>query len=79
MNLDASAVYEKSFTVGHEGYGCREVDLFLDAVIEDYETYDENIDRLEAALQRFKRKAVELEEQINNLSDINEELKRSML
>ena len=68
LNLDVHAIYEKEFHVDFKGYSASEVDLLLDQVIEDYQTYDQMIAKMseEALLQErtiasLKAKIIELE------------------
>lgn len=42
IKLDSKTILEKEFKTGLRGYNQEEVDLFLDDVIQDYETYKNN-------------------------------------
>lgn len=60
--LDAKIILEKEFKKGMRGYDVQEVDLFLDDVIQDY--------------QSFKTKISELETEITKLTEQLEEAKK---
>ncbi len=40
IKLDPNTIYSQDFTICANGYGCQEVDAFLDQVIEDYESLE---------------------------------------
>ena len=63
------------FTICANGYGCQEVDAFLDQVIEDYEEYDEKVQELDEALHRFQMKSAQLQEQARALQAKNQQLR----
>ncbi len=46
IKLDSKKILEKEFKTGLRGYNQEEVDLFLDDVIQDYETYKKTIAEL---------------------------------
>ena len=46
IKLDSKTILEKEFKTGLRGYNQEEVDLFLDDVIQDYETYKKTIAQL---------------------------------
>ncbi len=46
MKLDSKSILEKEFKTGLRGYSQEEVDLFLDDVIQDYESFKEQITQL---------------------------------
>lgn len=46
IKLDSKTILEKEFKTGLRGYNQEEVDLFLDDVIQDYETYKKTIAEL---------------------------------
>jgi DivIVA domain-containing protein len=74
MNLSAQAIYEKEFHVDLKGYAPGEVDEFLDQVIEDYQSYDEKIEELGAALTKYEDKIKELQQTIYTLQSENQNL-----
>lgn len=79
IKLDPNTIYGQDFSICENGYECIEVDGFLDQIIEDYELYDERIKELEQALQRFKIRCVQLQEQAHALKVENDQMKRSEL
>ncbi len=54
IKLDTKTILEKEFKTGLRGYNQEEVDLFLDAVIQDYQTFKEKISQLETENERMK-------------------------
>lgn len=68
FHFTAEEVLNKQFHVDFKGYAAREVDTFLDQIIEDYQEYEAMVtqlgDRLreyEANIASLKAKIVELE------------------
>lgn len=57
LKLDSKTILEKEFKTGMRGYKQEEVDLFLDDVIQDYETFKKEIARLQEENERLKSKA----------------------
>lgn len=47
IKLDSKTILEKEFKTGMRGYNQEEVDLFLDSVIHDYESFKKRIAELE--------------------------------
>ena len=54
IKLDTKTILEKEFKTGLRGYNQEEVDLFLDAVIQDYQTFKEKISQLETENEIMK-------------------------
>ena len=52
--LDTKTILEKEFKTGLRGYNQEEVDLFLDDVIQDYQTFKEKIAELQTENARMK-------------------------
>ena len=67
IKLTAQEILDKEFPIDFKGYCAKEVDAFLDAVLDDYQSYDENIEALE-------KKIAELEKQVSELKAHNLEL-----
>lgn len=65
LNLDIHAILDKEFNIDFKGYSAREVDGFLDLVMEDYETYE--------------TKCVELNNRITELERINTSLRAKLI
>lgn len=68
--LTAQDIYDKEFTVDARGYSANEVDSYLDQVIEDYQEYEEQTQKLSSAL-------VSCDQKIRELTQENEDLKKS--
>ena len=56
IKLDSKTILEKEFKTGLRGYNQEEVDLFLDDVIQDYETFKKTIAQLRKENARIKRR-----------------------
>lgn len=65
--LSAQDIYDKEFTVDSRGYSANEVDAYLDLVIEDYQNYEEQAQKLSSALVSCDQKIRELTEENQNL------------
>ncbi len=59
IRLTAKEILEKDFKSGFRGYDQDEVDQFLDLVIKDYETFHQEIERLQQENLRLKKQAEE--------------------
>lgn len=59
IKLDAKTILEKEFKTGMRGYHTKEVDLFLDDVIKDYQTFMKKIESLENELEQMKKQVDE--------------------
>ncbi len=66
-NLTAQDIYDKEFTVDSRGYSANEVDAYLDLVIEDYQSYEEQAQKLSSALVSCDQKIRELTEENQTL------------
>ena len=51
--LTAKEILEKDFKTGMRGYNQDEVDQFLDTVIQDYETFTQQLEKLQAENRRL--------------------------
>ena len=47
VKLSAKDILEKEFKTGMRGYQQEEVDKFLDMIIKDYETFNQEIEKLQ--------------------------------
>ena len=65
--LDIKGILEKQFHVDLKGYATHEVDMFLDMVIEDYESFQNYIEELGTHLQRYEDENRKLHSKINEL------------
>src|SRR6185312_16079888 len=59
IKLDSKTILEKEFKTGMRGYNQEEVDLFLDDVIQDYETFKKMILELKSENARMKEELAE--------------------
>lgn len=57
IKLNTKTILEKEFKSGLRGYNQEEVDLFLDDVIQDYQTFTKKIETLEQELNQLKKQA----------------------
>lgn len=55
IKLDAKTILEKEFKTGMRGYNTKEVDLFLDDVIKDYQTFMKKIETLETEVEQMRK------------------------
>lgn len=51
--LDTKIILEKEFKKGVRGYNVQEVDLFLDDIIQDYQSFKTKISELEAEITQL--------------------------
>lgn len=56
IKLTGKDILEKKFKTGMRGYNQEEVDEFLDIVIQDYEQFQQEIDRLKQENERLRNK-----------------------
>ncbi|WP_101844051.1 cell division regulator GpsB [Halobacillus sp. Marseille-P3879] len=54
-NLDGKAILEKDFKTSMRGYNQEEVDEFLDLIIQDYEKFQKEMERLRSENNRLKK------------------------
>ncbi|GIO28421.1 cell division regulator GpsB [Ornithinibacillus bavariensis] len=55
IKLSGKDILEKDFKTAMRGYNQEEVDEFLDIVIQDYEAFTQEIDRLKQEIIRLKK------------------------
>ncbi len=61
IKLTPKEILEKEFKVSMRGYNQDEVDQFLDMIIKDYETFQQEIEQLQQENARLKRQIEELQ------------------
>lgn len=68
LNLNPEEILNKEFNVDFKGYTPSEVDHFLDSVLDDYQTMEENVqelldlvNKLQDQVKELTKKNVELE------------------
>ena len=67
LNWNPEEIYNKQFNVDFKGYASAEVDSYLDTVLDDYQTMEENVQELLDLVSR-------LQEQVKELTKKNVEL-----
>ncbi len=67
--LSAQDILEKTFHVDTRGYRMSEVDIYLDAIISDYEYYEMELDKLQKALRDSQEELKSLTKAHNILKD----------
>lgn len=55
IRLTAQEIVDKDFKKSMRGYNEEEVDAFLDEIIQDYEFFTKEIDKLKQEVERLKR------------------------
>ena len=72
LELTPTEILNHEFKSKMRGYDPEEVDGYLDLVIKDYQTYQENIDRLTADNTRLFNKVEELNRQLSASDSVKE-------
>lgn len=67
LKLSKEIILEKEFDIDIKGYNAKQVDVFLDEVFEDYETYNNEIAKLEQSNKVLMMRNNELEEEVQKL------------
>lgn len=55
IQLNGKEILDKNFKTSLRGYNQEEVDQFLDMIIQDYEVYHQEIERLKQENERLKK------------------------
>lgn len=55
VNLDIQTILNRQFNIDFKGYSAKEVDAFLDLIIEDYETYQDISAELNTKIAELER------------------------
>lgn len=76
--LSANKIYNKEFSGNKVGYDCLQVDTLLDAVINDYETFDAYKNKMELKLEEIMRLNKILNDRITKLETDNSNLKKQI-
>lgn len=61
IKLNTKTILEKEFKSGMRGYNQEQVDLFLDDIIKDYQSFTKRITELESENERLKMELTESE------------------
>ena len=67
FNLTSKDILEKDFKIDTRGFRIKEVDAFLDEIIEDYERFDRLKKEYEEDRQRLQDEVLKLEQENRNL------------
>jgi DivIVA domain-containing protein len=67
FNLSSKDILDKEFKIDTRGFRIKEVDAFLDEIIEDYEHYDKVIKDLEREKGELQDEILSLKQEIRNL------------
>ncbi|WP_010650606.1 cell division regulator GpsB [Oceanobacillus massiliensis] len=59
IQLSGKDILEKDFKTAMRGYNQEEVDEFLDVVIQDYDIFKQEIDRLQAENEKLRKNTTE--------------------
>ncbi len=76
--LSAQDIYDKEFSVDSRGYSAGEVDAYLDQIIEDYQEYEEQTQKLSSALVSCDQKIKELSEENAGLKASQKQLQEQL-
>ena len=76
--LSAQDIYDKEFSVDSRGYSAGEVDAYLDQIIEDYQEYEEQTQKLSSALVSCDQKIKELSEENAGLKASQKQLQEHL-
>ena len=78
LNLDPQAIVDKEFDIDFKGYNPDQVDMMLDQIIKDYQTYERNIDELQGKIDDLEKtnaslraKLIEVEGRIKAQEDVD--------
>ena len=67
FNLSSKDILEKEFKIDTRGFRIKEVDAFLDEIIEDYEHYDKVIRDLEKEKGELQDEILSLKQEIRKI------------
>ncbi len=57
MQMNTKEILEKDFKISMRGYNQEEVDEFLDKIIQDYEAFQQEIDKLKQENEHLRKNA----------------------
>lgn len=67
FELSIQDILEKEFHIDLKGYNAHEVDVFLDSIINDYQSYEEYITSLGVNLKAYEEENRKLKQRISDL------------
>ena len=59
VQLSGKDILEKDFKTAMRGYNQEEVDEFLDIIIQDYDLFKQEVDRLQAENEKLRKKSTD--------------------
>lgn len=68
LNLTANEILEKEFKIDTRGYRLKEVDQYLDLIIQDYETFIKIIEQLSKKNQKLNDEILKLKQDLRDAS-----------
>ena len=68
LNLTANEILEKEFKIDTRGYRLKEVDQYLDLIIQDYETFIKIIEQLSKENQKLNDEILKLKQDLRDAS-----------
>ena len=74
IKLTAKEILEKDFKTSIRGYNHEEVDRFLDLIIKDYETFHQEIERLQQENLRLKKQLEETSQKTSYSGNVNNDI-----
>ena len=78
LNLTANEILEKEFKIDTRGYRLKEVDQYLDLIIQDYETFIKIIEQLSKENQKLNDEILKLKQDLRDASIQTEIAKASL-
>ena len=63
IQLSGKDIFEKEFKTVMRGYNQNDVDEFLDAIIQDYDAFNQEIKRLQQENEKLRRNSTEQQQQ----------------
>lgn len=68
LNLNSSTVLNKKFSIELSGYNAKEVDMFLDKILEDFTFYEQQMISLQKTIDEKNKLINDKEEEIEKLN-----------
>jgi len=69
--LTVNDILNKEFNIDFKGYSANEVDGFLDIVLDDFQTYNRNIDELTSKIAKLEMDLTNSQKRIAELEALN--------
>lgn len=65
LKLDSKIILDKEFDVDIKGYNAKQVDMFLDIVYDDYQTFDVIIKTMQTEIDCLKEEKIALSQKLD--------------